>query len=403
MLGRKSSVRRRSVPKPGAVVLEVLIAGGGVAALETALALHMLAGDRVKLTLLAPTVDFVYRPVAVLEPFVRVPARRLALAKVAAELGATLERGSVAAVDCNRRVLRTSGQRELRYDALVVAVGARTREVLPGVVALDVSRVGESLHGLIEEIDSGSFRSLAFVAPEPTWPLPAYEVALLTQRHAREQNVDLAGAIITAEQRPLAVFGDSVSAGVAGWLADAGIQLMVGAYVESASGELIANPGERELRFDRVVAIPQLAGPAIDGLPADAEGFLPVTSYGVVTGVERVYAAGDATDFPVKFGGIAAQQADAAAASIASVAGTLTEPRPFDGIVHGVLLSGRKHGNLYFSARIAGGLALDSRISVTSENPTWSPEAKIDARYLGAYLDELWAAGPPWRQTARAR
>jgi sulfide:quinone oxidoreductase len=400
VLGRKSPFVRKSVSEPGGTALEVVIAGGGVAALETALALHELAGDRVRLMLLAPTAEFIYRPVAVLEPFVRIPPRRLALAKVAAELGATLEHDSVAAVECDRRLLHTAGQRELRYDALVVAVGARTSEVLPGVLAMDVSHMDESLHGLIEEIDSGSLRSLAFVAPRSTWPLPAYEVALLAQGHAREQNVHLDITIITAEQQPLAVFGESVSAGVAGLLADAGIQMMVGACVESSSGKLIVNPGERELRFDRVVAVPRLAGPAITGLPADADGFLPVTSYCEVSGVERVYAAGDATDFPIKFGGIAAQQADAAAASIASMAGAPTEPRPFDGIVHGVLLSGRKQGSLYFTARIEGGLALDSRIS---ETPTWASEAKIAARYLGSYLDELWTAGPPWRLAARAR
>jgi sulfide:quinone oxidoreductase len=377
-----------------------VIAGGGVAALETALAVHELAGDRVKLTLLAPTPDFIYRPVAVLEPFVHIPPRRLALAKVAAEVSATLEHDSLAAVDCDRRVLHTGGQRELRYDVLVVAVGAKTKEA-PGVLAMDVSRMEESLHGVIEEIDSGSLRSLAVVAPRSTWPLPAYEVALLAQRHAREENVDLDTTIITAEQQPLAVFGDIVSASVAGLLADADIQVMSGAWVESSSGKLIVNPGERELRFDHVVAVPRLVGPAITGLPADADGFLPVTSHCEVTGVQRVYAAGDGTDFPVKFGGIAAQQADAAAASIASLAGAPTEPRPFDGIVHGVLLSGRKQGSLYFTARIEGGLALESRISDTT--PPWTTEAKITARYLGSYLDELWAAGPPWRLAARAR
>ena len=115
------------------------------------------------------------------------------------------------------------------------------------------------------------------------------------------------------------MFGESVSAGVAGLLADADIQTIVGARVESSSGELIVHPGEQHLRFDRVVALPRLVGPAITGLPSDADGFLPVTAHCEVTGIERVYAAGDATDFPVKYGGIAAQQADAAAASIAAV------------------------------------------------------------------------------------
>ena len=95
-------------------------------------------------------------------------------------------------------------------------------------------------------------------------------------------------------------------------------------------------------------------------------------------------------------------QADAAATSIASTAGAPTEPRAFEGIVHGVLLTGCKQGILYFTARIEGGRAVDSRISETSNNPTWSPEAKIAARYLGPYLDELWAGGPPWRLASRA-
>ena len=390
MLGRSSPFVR----KPGARALEVVIAGGGVAALETALALHELAGDRVKLTLLAPTPDFVYRPMAVLEPFVHRPPRQLPLTQFAAELNATLVQDTVAAVDCERRVVHTAAQRELAYDALVIAVGARAGDVLGDAVAIDVSRMGESLHGLIEEIDSGSLRSLAFVAPRPTWPLPVYEVALLVREHAREENVDLAVTIITAEPSPLAVFGESVSAGVAAILADADIQMIVGARVESSSGELIVHPGEQQLRFDRVVAVPQLVGPAITGLPADADGFLPITSRCEVSGTECVYAAGDATDFPVKYGAIAAQQADAAAAAIAAAAGAATVPTPFDGVVHGFLMRGRKQPRLYFTACIEGGLARDSR---TSDTPTWSHEAKIAAQYLGRYLDRLWGReGPRW-------
>jgi sulfide:quinone oxidoreductase len=373
-----------------AKALAVVIVGGGVAALEAALALRKLAGDRVKLTLLAPSGDFVYRPTAVLEPFVYRSPRQLPLAKFAAELNATLVRDTVAAVDGQRQVLHTGSGRERPYDALVIAVGAKTRDVLPDAVAIDFSRVDKSLYGLIDEIDSRSLRSLAFVALAPTWPLPVYELALLVQEHAREKDVDLAVTIITSEQRPLAVFGESVSTAVAGILADADIQTILGARVESSSGELTVHPGGQQLRFDRVVAVPRLVG-AITGLAADADGFLPITSHCEVSGIERVYAAGDATDFPVKYGGIAAQQADAAAASIAAVAGAPTEPTPFDGVVHGALIKGRNQPRLYFTARIEGGLAHDSR---TSDTPTTSPEAKIAARYLGPYLNQLW--GPRW-------
>ncbi len=393
MHARKSPLVRESAPRSRATALEVVIAGGGVAALETALALRGLAGDRVNLTLLTPAADFSYRPVAVLEPFVRKPPRSLPLANVAAELNATLEHDTLTSVDTERWVLHTGGQRELRYGALVVAVGARTSDVLPGVVAMDASRMDESLHELVEEIDSGALRSLAFVAPGSTWPLPVYELALLATERARERNVDLDVTIVTAEPAPLAVFGESVSAAVGGLLTEAGIDLIASARVESSSGKLIANPGEHELRFDRVAALPWLQGPAIAGLPADDDGFLTITPHCEVSGVDRVWAAGDATDFPVKFGGIAAQQADAAAASIAALAGAPTEPSPFDGVVHGVLFGGLDRRRLYFTARFENGVARESR---TSETPTSSPEAKIAARYLGPYLDELWAAGPRW-------
>ena len=47
----------------------VVVAGGGVAAIEAILALHDAAGDRVSITLVAPQEDFLYRPMSVGEPF----------------------------------------------------------------------------------------------------------------------------------------------------------------------------------------------------------------------------------------------------------------------------------------------------------------------------------------------
>src|SRR6185437_15347292 len=65
--------------------LRVVIAGGGVAALETALALHLLAGERVAVTMVAPQEAFAYRPMAVVEPFAYAPARHYPLAAIAAD------------------------------------------------------------------------------------------------------------------------------------------------------------------------------------------------------------------------------------------------------------------------------------------------------------------------------
>jgi sulfide:quinone oxidoreductase len=389
MLGRRSRDADEAATKP----LEVVIAGGGVAALECTLALHRLARGRVRLTLVAPRADFAYQPMAVLEPFVRRAPRELPLARFASELDIDFVQDSVVSVDGDRGVLRTAAQQVLPYDALVIAVGARTGEPLANAVTVDIPRTHSSLRGLIEEVDGGSVRSVAFVAPSPTWPLPVYELALLLREHAGEGEIDVALTIITAETGPLAVFGDAVSAALTEILRRAGITIIVGAEVAESAGELILRPGGQGLRFDRVVALPRLRGPGIEGLPADADGFLPVTELGELVGMARVFAVGDATDFPVKYGAIAAQQADIVAAAIAAAAGARVKLPEFDGAVHGFLLLGREQSRLHFSARIEGGVAHDSR---TSDTPTHAPEAKVAAQYLGPYLDGLWASGARW-------
>jgi sulfide:quinone oxidoreductase len=379
-------------PRADARPLNVVIAGGGIAALETALALRDLAGDLVAMTLVSPVSEFVYWPTGVLSPFREKPPRQLALAKVAAEVGAALEQGSLESVDCDRRLVSIGG-RELSYDALVIATGGRISDVLPDAITVDRTRMQESLRTLIEEVDIGSISTLAFVAPRPTWPLPAYELALLVAERARDRDIDLKITIITTEPEPLAVFGESVSAAAQGFLASAGIDVIAGTQARSSPAGLRLEPGSREVRFDRVVALPRISGPALPGLPADADGFLAITPRCEVVDAGPVYAVGDATQFPVKFGSIAAQHADAAASAIAGLAGADVEPMDVSGVVHGILLAGGTDRRLYFTARIVDGHALESR---TSNSPTWPVDAKLAARYLGPYLDHLWAEGPRW-------
>jgi sulfide:quinone oxidoreductase len=380
----------RGAPQPQ---LDVLIAGGGVAALETALALRDLAGDLVAIRMVAPTPEFTYWPVGVLSPFKERPPRRLQLKTFAAEVGATFEEDAVVEVDSEQRIARTLLGRDLLYDALVIAPGAKVSELLPGAIAVNPARMEESLRVLLEEIDSGSLSTLGFVAPKPTWPLPVYELALLAAERirARERNIEV--TIVTAEARPLAAFGEPISTGVSELLAQAGINLRVGGEVEASSAGLRIRPGDEPLELDRVVALPRLAGPALPGLVLDEDGFLPINSRCEVIGSDRVYAAGDATRFPVKFGGIAAQQAYTAATAIAALAGAAVEPEEFRGDVHGVLVADAGERRMYFAARIVNGVATESRVSAT---PTWSPDAKIAARYLAPYLDGLWAEGPRW-------
>lgn len=384
--------RKRSTGKTATGPLDVVIAGGGVAGLETALGLHRLAGDRVRITIVAPTAEFVYRPMTVVEPFIDKTARRLPLASLASEIGATFELRSVTSVDPDRRVLHTDAG-ELSYDALVIAVGAEAVATLPGAVTLHPGRMDEGLHPVMEAIESGSVRKLALVAPALVWPLPVYEMALYIRAIAGEHDADLAVTVITAEKMPVEIFGATASAGLAEVLADAGIETILGARAEMRDGRIVVQPGQRELHFDRVVTFPQLTGPAIEGLPADPDGFLTTNARGEVAGVEHVYAAGDATDSPVKFGGMSAHQADIVAGTIAALAGARAVPALGPPTLHGVVLTGPGCPRVYLSATLEDSTVRDSTIS---DRPTSPQEAKIAARYLGPYLDDRWASGLRW-------
>jgi sulfide:quinone oxidoreductase len=99
--------------------------------------------------------------------------------------------------------------------------------------------------------------------------------------------------------------------------------------------------------------------------------------------VGPIYAAGDATDFAVKQGGIASQQADAAAEAIAASAGAPITPQPFEPVLRGMLLTDEEP--LYMVVRLAAGQQASSEVS---DRPSWSPPVKIAAKYLAPYLEQ---------------
>ena len=84
--------------------LRVIIVGGGVAALETALALRELAPDHTDVTVIAPNTEFVYRPMTVREPFAYGPAHRYPLAPIVRDAGAKLLSDELAWVDPARQI-----------------------------------------------------------------------------------------------------------------------------------------------------------------------------------------------------------------------------------------------------------------------------------------------------------
>jgi sulfide:quinone oxidoreductase len=365
------------------VATRVLIAGGGVAALEAALALRALAEDRVRVEMLAPEPHFWYRPLAVAEPFGLGEVRRFGLAELAAAAGAVFSPGALVRVDAGRRLAWTSADGSIPYDVLLVACGAVPMPAVAGALTFTGPADTERMRRLLEEIGAARVGRVAFVVPwGAVWSLPIYELALMTAVHLAERGLDSVDLVlVTPEDEPLQLFGRAGSEAVRALLEERGIAVQTGSCaVEYVEGELRLVP-EGTIAADRVVALPRLRGPRIDGLPQTAEGFLRVDAHGQVHGLSDVFAAGDITSFPVKQGGIAAQQADAAAELIAVNAGADLTPQPFRPVLRGLLLTGRQPR--YLRHVITGG-AGDA--SAASPEPLWWPPAKIVGRYLGPFL-----------------
>jgi sulfide:quinone oxidoreductase len=321
----------------------------------------------------------------VLEPFAASGAQRWSLEDIAHDLGVELKQDTYEWLDPERRLVHTGGGDVVSYDFLILALGARQVPRFRHALTLDDSILDEQLHGLVQDVEEGYARKLAFVAPpRMPWPLPIYELALMTARRAWDMNEDMSVTLVTPEDAPLAIFGPAVSERVEALLEKHGVLTITSAHCEVPEPGLVSvHPGARRLRVDRIIALPELFGPSIAGVPRRAaNGFITVDAYCQVPGLERVYAAGDATDFPVKHGGLAAQQADTAAQAIAALAGAPILPAKFCPEITAILLGGDHP--LYLSARIAGTYGSASRIA---EAPTWSPPTKIAAKYLGPYLE----------------
>ncbi|MFL5895530.1 MAG: NAD(P)/FAD-dependent oxidoreductase [Thermoleophilaceae bacterium] len=362
----------------------VVVAGGGVAGLEAVMALRELAGDRVRITLVAPDDDFVYRPLTVGDPFALGSARRVPLERFAAEFGAELRQDRLDSVFPEAHTVFLAGGDDLTYDRLIVAVGA---SAVPAYQHHGTTFRGqedvEAIHGLVQDVEEGYVHRIVFVVPPGVaWSLPLYELALMTARRAFEMEAEVELTFVTPEERPLPVFGPRATADVAARLAKAGIRTVCSTIADiPRKGAVLLRPSGELLECDRLITLPVARPIRIKGLPTDSEGFLPIDSHCRVGGVADVYAAGDGANFPLKQGGLACQQADVAAENIARSAGVPVGPASFRPVLRGQLLTGEKPQ--FMRHDLSGrGTGRDE----SSEHLLWWPPTKIAGKYLAPYM-----------------
>ena len=370
---------------PGRDPFFVLIAGGGVAAIEAALALRELSEGEIGVQLLAPEPSFWYRPAAVAEPFERGKVLQFDLGHVADAAGAGFSLGVLTAVAGARNEARTDAGTTIPYDALLIACGAAPTTAVPGAITFRGPTDTDRVRALLKEIEDGEVKRLVFAVPwGSVWALPAYELALLTAARLKAyqtRNVEL--MLVTPEDAPLQLFGRSASDAVRELLDDADVTLITGTCPIAAHGGRLRTVPEQSIEADRVLALPRLRGHSIHGVPQTVEGFVPVDQHGRVVGLDDVFAAGDITTFPVKQGGIATQQAFVAAEAIAAMAGLAVAPRPFAPVLRGLLLT-RSHP-LFLRRNMSESNESDR----VSETPIWWPPTKIVGGRLTPFLAAL--------------
>jgi sulfide:quinone oxidoreductase len=382
----------------------ILIAGGGVAAVEAVAALRALAGPLPRITLLAPEAELTQRAASVAEPFGFGLPGALPFEAIQRHARFDFRHGTLAAVEPDERIVIDDHGERLAYDVLLVAIGARTAPALPGAISFagpaDAAVVAAAIAEALERTSR-----LAFVLSAGAgWALPIYELAIMAAVELRGRGADPQITVVTPERAPLWVFGPDASVAITELLAERGIAMRTGARA------VAVRPGVLELAegpvvlADRVIALPRLTGPAIPGLPHNTDGFIPVDRHGRVAGVPSVYAAGDATTFPLKQGGLATQQADAAAEAIAAELGALIEPAPFRPVLRGLMLTGG--APLYLRSRLSpAGEPEEScsrpvarrPVAAVSRRALWWPPAKIAGRYLAPLLA---TARPPLLSSA---
>lgn len=347
--------------------LRVVVAGGGIAALETLIGLRSTGGTELELTLVAPKADIVHRTLDVGEPFGLGHPRRHALEAIARDVGAVLCPGKLARVRPDDHLAVLASGAEVAYDALVVAIGAQP--------------LAPSFDAALRTVAAGRARSVAIVVePAAAWPLPGYELALMMSawgRAARRGGV--AVALVTAEARPLEAFGPSASEAVAELLELAGVTLLTGVRLGPTD----------QLPADRSVSLPAATGPAVGGLPHDGGGFLPVDDHGRVDGAAHVYGAGDATAGLLKQAGLAAQQAEVVVEHLAAACGAGVAPRSYRPVLRGLL--GTEEGPRYLRAELDD---VDGT-SAYSTRPLWWPPGRLASIWLSAYLARRDAARQP--------
>jgi sulfide:quinone oxidoreductase len=311
------------------------------------------------------------KPLAVPSGFGRGGLLSFDLPKLTATARATFHNLGVSEVDASRRSLKLSDGSGFEYDYLIASPGTESVEAVPGATTYRWSTDNVAVTGALDSLRNREEAKVVVAAPEGgAWPLPTYELALLIKS---ELGPGASVSIVTPEKSPLGLFGEADSEKVAALLRDQDIEtILETAPTEYRDGALVTTDG-KQIEADFVLAMPRLAGRRIPGLPCDDQGFIPVDGLGRIRDHSREFAAGDVTSFPVKFGGLAAAQADVVAAAIGAAVLGGPPPEPYKPVYRAVLVTA--------DGLVGLGPGVDDNAAYG-----WDPAEKIYGKFLMPFL-----------------
>jgi len=395
----------------------VVVAGGGFAGLESAFLLRAKLGERARITLVSDGDTFLFKPNTIYIPFGADPDSLLIrLAKPAARRDIELVRGQVGDVDPDARTLVADGK-PIPYDFLVLATGAAMRpEEVPGLAEhaetiwtpAEMQALGGRLRELVAGAKRGETPRIVFLVPPfNKCAGPLYEIVFMVETWLRRVQVRDRVQLVYATYEPsyIAAFGPKLHDVVTDEFAARGIDGHVQWRVSHVEPDVVVSESGERLRYDLLVAFPPYtAAVDYDGLPTDDRGFLATELQSRrVDGQERIYAPGDAGDFPVKQAFLAFLQADAVAGDItAQILGGKPDT-PFDPVSMCVMEEFDRATFAQVPLELTGDP--DRPVAVRADaNGTYrvgvSPVWRLGKKLLGLYLPFRFNAGLPFHAGA---
>lgn len=312
----------------------IAIAGSGFAGLEAAFYLRRRLGDEARITVVSDSKQFLFRPNMIYIPFGKEPEG------LTFDVSATLEdhgiewvHQPVTGIDPDARTLITAGGADVEYDYAVLATGAdMVPQEVPGLeehaYTIWTPDSNLALRGAlgkaVERARGGERQRVVFaVPPKNMCSGPLYEIVLMLDSWLRDQPAPVRDNITidfaTFEPAYIMVFGPRINAVVEQEFDARGITGHREHGLERVEeGEAVFGDGTR-LSYDLLISFPPYeAAVRYESLPGDERGFIDTDMESRrVRGHDRIFAIGDAGDFPVKQAFLALLEADAAADAIA--------------------------------------------------------------------------------------